>query len=74
MNWLHTQITIVEQDPRLFNMSIADNISYGIPASTRKNIERAAKKSHLHEFIKGLPQGYDTIIGEYGIVTGYYVN
>jgi ABC-type multidrug transport system fused ATPase/permease subunit len=51
----------------LFHRSIAENIAYGRPKSSREDIEHAAKQAHAHEFIMTLPDGYDTLVGERGI-------
>ena len=61
-------IGIVNQDPVLFNESIADNIAYGRPGSTREEIIEAAKLANAHEFIVSgrHPEGYDTVVGERG--------
>jgi len=55
---------MVLQDTWLFNGSIADNIAYGKPDATREDIVDAAKAAHADHFIRTLPQGYDTILGE----------
>jgi len=52
------------QETYLFHGSIAENISLGNPDATQEQIEAAAKKAALHEFIMSLPNGYDTLIGE----------
>ena len=59
-------IGMVLQDTWLKSGSIAENIAYGAPHATREEIIEAAKQSHAHSFIKKLPQGYDTVIGEDG--------
>lgn len=64
---LRDNISIVLQDIFLFNGTVAENISYGSVNATREEIERAAKVAHANEFIEGLENGYDTIIGERGI-------
>nr|CAG4710072.1 unnamed protein product [Naegleria fowleri] len=67
--WLRTHIGVVSQDPVLFDMSIEDNIRYGIPEGvevTKEQIIEAAKKSNCHEFIMSFPDGYATKIGERG--------
>jgi ATP-binding cassette subfamily B protein len=51
----------------LFADTVAENIRYGSPGATRQEIERAAAAAHADAFIKGLPQGYDTMLGERGI-------
>ncbi len=55
---------MVLQDTWLFNGTIAENLSYGRPDATRKEIIQAAKAAHADHFIKTLPNGYDTIISE----------
>jgi len=64
---LRQQIGIVTQETILFNDSIRGNISYGSTQATQKEIEEAAAKAHAHEFIKHLPQGYETVIGDRGM-------
>ena len=63
---LRRQIGIVLQEPFLFPISIAENIAYGRPEASCKEIEAAARDANAHEFIQRLPEGYDTIIGERG--------
>ncbi len=55
---------MVLQDTWLFNGTIADNIAYGKPGTTRAEVEEAAKSAHADHFIRTLPNGYDTILGE----------
>ena len=63
---LRSQIGMVTQDTVTFNDTIAANIAYGRPDATNEEIISAAKRSFAHEFISPLPDGYDTMIGEYG--------
>ena len=63
---LRTQIAIVLQEPFLFPLSVAENIAYGRPAATLAEIEAAARAARAHEFIRRLPDGYHTVIGERG--------
>ncbi len=63
---LRRNIGLVFQESFLFSNTVASNIAFGHPGATREQIERAAKIASAHEFIVSLPQGYDTIIGEYG--------
>ncbi|TFF69333.1 MAG: ABC transporter ATP-binding protein [Promethearchaeota archaeon] len=63
---LRKNIGIVSQDTYLFNKTIAENIAYGKVNAERKEIIGAAKIANLHEFIKNLPDGYDSIVGERG--------
>ncbi|MGE5681576.1 MAG: ABC transporter ATP-binding protein [Bacillota bacterium] len=65
-NWLRKQIGVVLQDALLFNESVKDNIAYGKPNASMKEIEEAAKAANAHEFIMKLENGYDTIVGERG--------
>ena len=67
MESLRRNIGIVQQDVFLFAGTIRDNIAYGCLDATDEEITDAAKKANLHEFVAGLPDGYDTEIGERGI-------
>ena len=64
---LRAQIAIVPQEPILFHRSLAENIAYGRPQATMAEIERAARLANAHEFIRVLPKGYGTLVGERGI-------
>jgi len=64
---LRESIGIVPQDTVLFNESLLYNIAYARPSATRDEIEHAARVANIHRFIEGLPQGYDTIVGERGL-------
>lgn len=64
---LRHQLSLVLQEPFLFNTSIAQNIAYGKPDATRAEIYRAAKLANAVEFIEQLPNGFDTIIAERGV-------
>jgi ATP-binding cassette, subfamily B, bacterial MsbA len=63
---LRKQIGIVTQETVLFDDTIANNIAYGLPATSRAAIEEAARAAHAHEFIQTLPDKYDARIGERG--------
>ncbi len=65
---LRRQLTIVLQEPTLFSCSIAENIAYGRPNSTRAEIEAAAAAAGAHDFVSALPEGYDTAAGERGML------
>ncbi len=65
---LKKQIALVTQETVLFNESIRYNISYGNANATEADIEQAARVAFAHEFIEELPQKYDTIVGERGIL------
>jgi ATP-binding cassette subfamily B protein len=64
---LRKQMGIVSQETFLFNMTVKQNIAYGMPNATMEDIEVVAKIAKAHEFITQLPNGYDTIIGERGV-------
>jgi subfamily B ATP-binding cassette protein MsbA len=64
---LRTQIGLVPQSVLLFNRSVRDNIAYGRPNATQRAIEEAARVAGAHDFISGLPDGYETTIGERGV-------
>ena len=65
---LRRQIGLVSQDIILFNDTARANIAFGNPDASEDDIIRAAKAAHAHEFILELPEGYDTIIGERGVM------
>jgi ATP-binding cassette subfamily B protein len=64
---LRRQIGIVHQDTFLFSATIRENISYGKPDASLKEVIEAAKIARLHDFVSSLPEGYDTPVGERGI-------
>lgn len=66
VQWLRTQIGVVLQEPYLFHGTIADNIRYGRPDATDREIIEAARAANAHDFIVGFPDGYDTTVGERG--------
>ena len=63
---LRSNIGTVFQESFLFSNTIAENIAFGVPEATSAEIETAARVAVAHEFIIGLPNGYDTILGEGG--------
>ena len=63
---LRDHISIVTQEPILFNESVKDNIRYGKMDATDLEIENAAKAAFAYDFIQGFPRGFDTVIGELG--------
>lgn len=64
---LRKNIAVVPQEVALFNNTIKYNISYGSPDASEEEIAHATKEAHADEFIKALPFGYDTIVGERGV-------
>jgi ATP-binding cassette, subfamily B, bacterial len=64
---LRENVALVLQDPIVFGASIRENIAYGRPDATAEDVERAARAANAHEFIVGLPEGYDTVVGERGV-------
>jgi len=66
LNCLRRHISIVTQEPILFNETVRDNIRYGRMDATDGEVEAAAESAYAHDFILGLPKGYDTMIGELG--------
>ena len=64
---LRGAIALVSQEVALFNDTIAMNIAYGRPEAGRAEVEAAARDAAAHDFIAGLPQGYDTVVGEQGV-------
>jgi subfamily B ATP-binding cassette protein MsbA len=64
---IRSQIGVVTQETVLFNDSLRNNIAYGQPAISQKEVEAAARAALAHDFIMELPSGYDTVIGEKGV-------
>ncbi len=64
---LRDKIGIVAQDVFLFNSSIYDNIAYGRPDASREEVETAAKRANIHDYVMSLEKGYDTVVGERGV-------
>ena len=65
---LRSHIALVPQDPVIFAASAADNIRLGRPDATDAQVQAAARAAHAHDFIAALPQGYDTALGERGVM------
>lgn len=63
---LRRNMSVVLQDPLLFNDTVRANIAYGRPDASDAEIEQAARAAHAHDFILRLPEGYDTMVGERG--------
>jgi len=64
---LREHIGIVRQDPFIFSTTFKENIAYGVENPKVKDVEDAAKRAKIHDFIKSTPKGYDTEIGERGV-------
>jgi ATP-binding cassette subfamily B protein len=64
---LWQNVSLVPQDPILFHRSLKENIKYGQPDASDKEIIAAAKAAHCHEFISKMEAGYDTLVGERGV-------
>jgi ATP-binding cassette, subfamily B, bacterial MsbA len=65
--WWRSQIAVVSQEVYLFNASVAENIGYGKLGATHQELVEAARKAHALEFIEGLPEGFQTIVGDHGL-------
>ena len=61
--WLRKQISMVSQEPTLFDITIAENIRFGLDSVTQDDIEKAAKEANCHDFIVSFPDGYQTLVG-----------
>lgn len=64
---LRRAIALVPQDPILFHRTLRENIAYGKPSATMAEIQIAARKAHIEDFILSLPEQYETLVGERGI-------
>lgn len=64
---LRHQISIIEQDLFLFSRTLAENIAFGRPGATQKEIEAAARTAQAHDFITSFKDGYQTVVGERGV-------
>jgi len=67
VGFLRRQIGTVAQEPILFSTSVAENIRYGRPGATDREIEAAARAANAHAFVERFPQGYQTLVGERGV-------
>ncbi|KAI7849839.1 P-loop containing nucleoside triphosphate hydrolase protein [Circinella umbellata] len=65
-SWLRQQIGFINQEPVLFATSILENIRYGKPDATMKQVQQAARQANAETFIESFPEGYETIVGERG--------
>lgn len=64
---LRDKIGIVAQDVFLFNSTVYENIAYGKPDATREEVEEAAKRANIHDYVMSLEKGYETVVGERGV-------
>ncbi|WP_333874641.1 ABC transporter ATP-binding protein [Methylobacter sp.] len=64
---LHEQVSLIPQDPSLFHRSLKENIGYGRLKADDEAIEAAARMAHADEFIRVMPEGYDSLVGERGV-------
>ncbi|ULT83475.1 hypothetical protein L3Y34_012601 [Caenorhabditis briggsae] len=67
MDWLRNIVGIVQQEPILFNDTIHNNLLIGNPDATREKMIEVCKMANAHDFIKKMPKGYDTLIGDGGV-------
>jgi ATP-binding cassette, subfamily B, bacterial len=67
LEWLRSQVGIVFQEPFLFSATIRENIAAGNPGAGEEEIRLAARRAQADEFIRALPMGYDTMLGERGV-------
>jgi subfamily B ATP-binding cassette protein MsbA len=65
---VRAQFALVTQEPLLFSASVLDNLRFARPEATLEEVEAAARVAHADGFIRNLPQGYDTRIGERGVI------
>ncbi len=64
---LRGSIGMVLQEAVLFSGTIRENIAFGMPDASQEEVEAAAQAAQAHEFIMGLPQGYETVLGQRGV-------
>ena len=64
---LHQNIAMIPQDTSLFHRSLWENIHYGNPAASEKQVLSASKKAYAHHFITAMKQGYDSLVGDRGV-------
>jgi ATP-binding cassette subfamily B protein len=68
---LRSQVSVVLQDGLLFAASVRDNIAYASSGATAEEVEAAARLANAHDFIRALPEGYDTVLGERGVTLSH---
>jgi ABC-type multidrug transport system fused ATPase/permease subunit len=67
LGWWRRQVGLVLQETFLFSATIRDNIAFGRPEATQKEVEAAARAAQIHDFIMTLPDRYQTVVGERGV-------
>ncbi|GJN92850.1 hypothetical protein Rhopal_005888-T1 [Rhodotorula paludigena] len=72
VRFLRSHIAVVSQHPALFDLTVAENIAYGRPEGVvQPDVERAARQAHIDDFVRTLPRGYETSLGENaGLISG----
>ncbi|CAF1443572.1 unnamed protein product [Rotaria sp. Silwood1] len=66
LHWIRSQFGLISQEPILFDLTIAENIAYGLENVPMEDIINATRKANIHQFIEQLPQGYETKVGMKG--------
>ncbi|KAJ1346260.1 Multidrug resistance protein pgp-3 [Parelaphostrongylus tenuis] len=66
IRYIRDHIALVGQEPTLFNMTIRENIAYGMSKCSQEEIEHAARMANIHDFVISLPEGYSTMVGAKG--------
>jgi ATP-binding cassette subfamily B protein len=64
---LRGRIAYVPQDPVMFHRTLGENIAFGRPGATAEQVRAAAEAAHVLEFVDGLPEGFETLVGERGV-------
>lgn len=64
VTWLRDHVSVVSQNPHLFDTTVQENIAYGASEFTVGQVRKAAKAANVHDFILSLPRDYDTVLGE----------
>ncbi|GAA5867089.1 hypothetical protein JCM1840_001479 [Sporobolomyces johnsonii] len=71
VQYLRSHVAVVSQHPALFDMTVSANVAYGRPDTAQADVEAAARQAHIHEFVRALPKGYQTMLGDNaGLVSG----
>ncbi|GMS96690.1 hypothetical protein PENTCL1PPCAC_18865, partial [Pristionchus entomophagus] len=67
LQWLRQHIGIVQQEPIIFNDTVANNLRMGDPDISAEDMERLCRMANAHEFVSRLPKGYESLIGDGGV-------